>query len=177
MISTSSLVDNWFNCSLFFHWGFWLILLSQNLRFLLSCNLHNPHFSPANRTSKRTPFLNLLFWYLNPYPLFGQDKIALRVAKVLNKYQANKYYTLDIKESEFSYQRREELIAQEIAKDGIYIIRTSVEKTVMDAPTTVKAYKSRSQVESAFRCYKSIDLKVRPIYHYNPLFSQIELKV
>jgi transposase len=36
----------------------------------------------------------------------------------------------------------------------------------MDAPTTVKAYKSLSQVESAFRCYKSIDLKVRPIYHY-----------
>ena len=99
-------------------------------------------------------------------PLYGQDKIAFRVAKVLNKYKVNKYYTLDIKDSEFSYQRREELIAQEIALDGIYVIRTSVEKTVMDAPTTVKAYKSLSQVESAFRCYKSIDLKVRPIYHY-----------
>ncbi len=36
----------------------------------------------------------------------------------------------------------------------------------MDAPSTVKAYKSLSQVESVFRCYKSIDLKVRPIYHY-----------
>jgi transposase len=30
----------------------------------------------------------------------------------------------------------------------------------------VKAYKSLSQVEEAFRCYKLIDLKVRPIYHY-----------
>ena len=36
----------------------------------------------------------------------------------------------------------------------------------MDAATTVKAYTSLSQVEEAFRCYKSIDLKVRPIYHY-----------
>ena len=99
-------------------------------------------------------------------PLFGQDKITLRVAKVLNKYQANKYYTLEIKESEFSFSRREELIAQEIALDGIYVIRTSVSETVMDAPTTVKAYKSLSQVESAFRCYKSIDLKVRPIDRY-----------
>ena len=36
----------------------------------------------------------------------------------------------------------------------------------MDAATTVKAYKSLSPVEEAFRCYKSIDLKVRPIYHY-----------
>lgn len=76
------------------------------------------------------------------------------------------YYTLDIKESLFNYQRRDELITIETALDGIYVIRTSVPKTVMDTPTTVKAYKSLSQVESAFRCYKSIDLKVRPIYHY-----------
>jgi transposase len=69
-------------------------------------------------------------------------------------------------ESEFSYERREELIAMERALDGIYVIRTSVSATVMDASTTVRAYKSLSQVESAFRCYKSIDLKVRPIYHY-----------
>ncbi len=98
--------------------------------------------------------------------LKGQDKIALRVGKILNKYKVNKYYNLDIKEKEFSYERREEIIAQEMALDGVYVIRTSVKKTVMDAPTTVKAYKSLSQVEAAFRCYKSIDLKVRPIYHY-----------
>ncbi len=98
--------------------------------------------------------------------LKGQDKIAFRVAKVLNKYKVNKYYTLDIKDEEFSYERREELITQEVALDGVYVIRTSVKKTLMDAPTTVKAYKSLSQVEEAFRCYKSIDLKVRPIYHY-----------
>jgi transposase len=29
----------------------------------------------------------------------------------------------------------------------------------------VRAYKSSSQVEQAFRSYKTIDLKVRPIYH------------
>jgi transposase len=98
--------------------------------------------------------------------LKGQDKIALRVAKVLNKYKVNKYFKLDIQEDLFTYQRHEELIKQEEALDGIYVIRTSVEKEVMDAPTTVKTYKSLSQVEEAFRCFKSIDLKVRPIYHY-----------
>jgi transposase len=49
----------------------------------------------------------------------------------------------------------------------VYIIRTSVAKEVMSSEETVVAYKSLSQVEEAFRCYKSIDLKVRPIYHYN----------
>ena len=88
------------------------------------------------------------------------------MGKVINKYKVNKYYDLEMSESGFSYQRKTELIAQEIALDGVYVLRTSVESTLMDAATTVKAYKSLSQVEEAFRCYKSMDLKVRPIYHY-----------
>nr|WP_202935276.1 IS1634 family transposase [Microcystis aeruginosa] len=98
--------------------------------------------------------------------LKGQDKIALRVGKILNQFKVNKYYNLEITEEGFSYQRKLELIAQETALDGVYVLRTSLESTLMDAATTVKAYKSLSQVEEAFRCYKSIDLKVRPIYHY-----------
>ena len=98
--------------------------------------------------------------------LKGQDKIALRVGKVLNQFKVNKYYNLEITEEGFYYQRKLELIAQETALDGVYVLRTSLESTWMDAATTVKAYKSLSQVEEAFRCYKSIDLKVRPIYHY-----------
>ncbi|REJ43727.1 MAG: IS1634 family transposase [Microcystis flos-aquae DF17] len=98
--------------------------------------------------------------------LKGQDKIALRVGKVLHQFKVNKYYNLEITEEGFSYQRKLELIAQETALDGVYVLRTSLESTLMDAATTVKAYKSLSPVEEAFRCYKSIDLKVRPIYHY-----------
>ena len=95
-----------------------------------------------------------------------KDKIALRVGRVLNKYKVNKYYELEIKEDSFSYRRKEELITTEKALDGVYIIRTSVKKEVISAEETVIAYKNLSQVERAFRCYKSMDLKVRPIYHY-----------
>ncbi len=79
--------------------------------------------------------------------LKGQDKIALRVGKVLNQFKVNKYYNLEITEEGFSYQRKLELIAQETALDGVYVLRTSLESTLMDAATTVKAYKSLSQVE------------------------------
>jgi transposase len=98
--------------------------------------------------------------------LKGADKIALRVSKVLNKYKINKYYDLEITDSGFMYERKQELINREIALDGVYILRTSVDKAVMNEVEVVKAYKSLSNVEEAFRCYKSIDLKVRPIYHY-----------
>ena len=65
----------------------------------------------------------------------------------------------------FSYSRKREALAEAESLDGIYILRTSVEEETLDAPSTVKAYKSLSQVEQAFRSYKTIDLKVRPIYH------------
>ena len=45
----------------------------------------------------------------------------------------------------------------------MYVIPTSVCAEVLDDSKTVKAYNSLSQVEQAFRCYKTIYLKVGPI--------------
>ncbi|CDN15179.1 Mobile element protein [Richelia intracellularis] len=51
--------------------------------------------------------------------------------------------------------------------DGFYIIiSTSLDEETLSATDTVKAEKNLSQVEQAFRSYKTVDLKVRPIYHY-----------
>jgi hypothetical protein len=47
----------------------------------------------------------------------------------------------------------------------MYVIRTSVGAEILDDSETVKTYKSLSQVEQAFRCYKTIDLNMRLIYH------------
>ncbi len=46
-------------------------------------------------------------------------------------------------------------------------IRSSVPKETMTAEKLVSTYKSLAQVERAFRRLKSIDLYVRPIYHFN----------
>ena len=51
--------------------------------------------------------------------------------------------------------------------DRLYIIiRTSLDEETLSATNTVKADKNLSQVEQAFRSYKTVDLKVRPISHY-----------
>ena len=65
-----------------------------------------------------------------------------------------------------TYRRDAHRIAQEAARDGVYVIRTSVAETALDAEETVRAYKALSEVERAFRSYKTVDLRVRPIYHY-----------
>jgi hypothetical protein len=99
-------------------------------------------------------------------PLRGKDKIGLRVGKVVNRFKVGKHFVLDIGEERFSCRRDEKKIAQEAALDGLYVIRTSVAPETMPSEHVVRAYKDLSKVERAFRCLKTIDLKVRPIYHW-----------
>lgn len=100
--------------------------------------------------------------------LKGKDKIGVRVGRTINKYKMQKHFILEITEDSFSYHRNEEKIAREAALDGLYVIRTSVPKKALRAESTVRAYKDLCKVERAFRCLKTIDLKVRPIYHRDP---------
>ena len=99
-------------------------------------------------------------------PLRGKDQIGLRVGRELKSTKMQKHFELKIEDDSFSYQRKHEQIAQEAALDGLYVIRTSVLAETLSAERTVSAYKDLSQVEWAFRSLKSVDLKVRPIYHW-----------
>ena len=91
--------------------------------------------------------------------LKGEEKIALRVGKVIGKYKMAKHFELDITDSAFIYRRNIDAIAAEAALDGLYIVRTSVPATELDAEQTVRAYKGLSVVERAFRSLKTVDRK------------------
>ena len=67
----------------------------------------------------------------------------------------------------FSWRRRDAAIAHEAALDGLYVIRTSVSAQQLGAAEAVAAYKSLAQVERAFRSMKTVDLQVRPVFHYS----------
>lgn len=100
-------------------------------------------------------------------PLRGQAAIGLRVGRLLGRFKMGKHFQISIEENSFRYQRRQEQIQAEAALDGIYVIRTSVPADKVSAEQTVHYYKDLSVVERAFRSFKSVDLKVRPIYHYS----------
>lgn len=99
-------------------------------------------------------------------PLRGKDKIGLRIGRDLKGTKMQKHFELTIEDDSFSYQRLNEHIAEEAALDGLYVIRTSLSQETISAEQTVVRYKDLSQVEWAFRSLKSVDLKVRPIYHW-----------
>ena len=98
--------------------------------------------------------------------LKAKDKIGVRVGKVVNKYKVAKHFELKISKGRFSYRFLEEKVAAEAALDGLYVIRTSLSKERMDEADVIRSYKQLSNVEQAFRSFKGIDLKVRPIYHH-----------
>ena len=100
-------------------------------------------------------------------PLRGEQAIALRVGRVINHHKMAKHIELEIADDSFSWRRRDDAIAAEKALDGLYVIRTSLSETRLPAPDAVAAYKSLSLVERAFRSIKTVDLNVRPVFHYN----------
>ena len=130
----------------------------------------------AERARKREELLDATERVLEPIVaatqrdrrrLKGQDRIALRVGRVVGRYKMAKHFDLAIADDSFSYARKAESIAAEAALDGLYVVRTSLPAGQLDAAGAVGAYKRLSRVERAFRSLKTVDLKVRPVFHRN----------
>jgi transposase len=99
-------------------------------------------------------------------PLHGTAAIALAVGGVLNTYKMKKHFDLNITDDAFRFARKTAEIAAEAATDGLYVVRTNLPVETLDDADTVRSYKSLARVERAFRCIKTVDLNVRPVYHW-----------
>ena len=101
-------------------------------------------------------------------PLRGKQNIGVRAGKILNRYKMGKHFQLSIEDDSFRYERKTANIEREQSLDGIYVIRTNVDKESLSGEQVVAGYKSLSGVERAFRSLKTVDLHVRPIHHRLP---------
>jgi len=99
-------------------------------------------------------------------PLHGADKIGIAVGAVIGRHKMAKHFQIKIADDHFAFCRNQAQIAAETARDGIYVIRTNLPADAMTDPQVVASYKSLSQVERAFRSIKTVDLEIRPIYHW-----------
>jgi len=77
-----------------------------------------------------------------------------------------KHFELTITDDAFGFARKADAIAEEARLDGFYVLRTGLPAKQIDAAGTVQAYKSLAQVERAFRCIKTVDLELRPVFHW-----------
>jgi hypothetical protein len=97
--------------------------------------------------------------------LAGAAEIGKKAGEVLNKYKVAKHFDVTITDASLTAERKQAQIEEEARLDGIYVIRTPVPGTDLDAAGTVTAYKNLKYVERDFRHIKSDDLDLRPVFH------------
>jgi hypothetical protein len=139
---------------------------------LIACR--NPALA-AERRRKRAELLELTERNLRAIqarvhrarqPLRGAGAIGQAVGAVLGRRKVAKHFQIAIAENDLQFARAQQAIAEEAALDGFYVLRTSLPTAAMDAADTVRAYKSLARVERAFRSLKTVDLEVRPVFHW-----------
>jgi hypothetical protein len=99
-------------------------------------------------------------------PLRGAAEIGKAAGAIIGKRKMAKHFETVITDDGFVFTRKAEAIAEEARLDGIYVVRTSLAAEQADAATTVRSYKSLARVERAFRCMKTVDLELRPVFHW-----------
>ncbi|BCO37132.1 transposase [Mycobacterium heckeshornense] len=97
--------------------------------------------------------------------LTGAGRIGEAVGKIIDKYKMGKHFERTITDTSLTYHRNQAGIDTETALDGIYVLRTSVPATDLNAPGVVVGYKNLAHVERDFRSIKTDDLDLRPIRH------------
>src|SRR5437868_13272067 len=96
-------------------------------------------------------------------PLRGAAAIGQAVGAVLGRRHMAKHFQISIGDDTFCFAQNPLSIAAEAALDGIYVVRTNLPAEHSDTAATVRAYKSLSGVEHAFRSLKTVDLELRQI--------------
>jgi len=97
--------------------------------------------------------------------LQGESDIGLAVGAVWNRYKVKKHFQVNIADDTFTYERKEQQIAQEAELDGIYVIRAGrIASEELAAAGLVRAYKQLKEAEKGFGGIKG-PLEVRPIHH------------
>src|SRR6267378_3621011 len=136
---------------------------------LIACR--NPALA-AERTRKRHDLLAATEKLLAPIiarvtagRLAGADKIGVAVGKEINKHKMAKHFHYTITHTSLAVQRRHDQINAEAARDGIYVLRTTVPADQLDAAGVVIGYKNLAHIERDFRTIKVDDLDLRPIHH------------
>jgi transposase len=92
-------------------------------------------------------------------------EIGMKAGRLIGRYKMAKHFALTIEDGAFRWERQAASIEREKQLDGIYVVRTSEPKKRLSAADAVRDYKRLTEVEQAFRSVKSVDLRVRPIYH------------
>ena len=98
--------------------------------------------------------------------LRGAAEIGKAVGAVLGKRKMAKHFEIDITDAASASPARPRRSPTKPGWTASTCLRTSLPAEQADTAATVRSYKSLAQVERAFRCMKTVDLELRPVFHW-----------
>lgn len=107
----------------------------------------------------------ILAWAAKRTEPAADGLLGRKVGVALAKYKVGKHFEVEIAGGKVSWARKGKQIAEEARLDGLYAVRTSESAETLPAEEAVRRYKELEKAERAFRTFKGVDVRVRPIHH------------
>lgn len=96
-----------------------------------------------------------------------KDKIAKRLYRWINKWNMERFFSVEYEEGHFKFSRNDDEIERYSVLDGCYVIISNVDQETLNSEEIHGKYKDLKYVENAFRSMKVSDLGVRPVRHWS----------
>lgn len=95
------------------------------------------------------------------------DNYTIRCAIAAKKNKMQKYYTFCITNATIKIEFDNEKFNTDMLMAGKYVVTTSIQPEKMDKFQVRQNYRNLSEIEHAFRDFKSDNIQLRPVFHRN----------
>lgn len=97
-----------------------------------------------------------------------RDGILEQAVKAVNAFHVAKFYDYEAGEGSFRWWIRKDSLERERQLDGCYVITSDVSPERLSKEELVENYKRLQHIESAWRQMKTVQLEIRPVWHWKP---------
>jgi hypothetical protein len=135
-------------------------------RYVLCKNAETQQEETATRNALVAKTIQGLTRLANSRKKRKNQELSANVGEVLSRYRVAKFFTWQVTRGKLDFALNQQLVAQEEALDGCYIIRTEAPAAILTKDQAVQDYKQLAAVERGFRNLKTVALEIRPVYHH-----------
>lgn len=98
----------------------------------------------------------------------NRDLILEQAVKAVNAFRMAKFYGYEAGEGSFRWWVKTQALEREQQLDGCYVITSDVSPERLSKEELVDNYKRLQHIEAAWRQMKTVQLEIRPVWHWKP---------
>ncbi len=98
----------------------------------------------------------------------NRDGILKQAVKAVTAFHMAKFYDYEVGEGSFRWWIKTGVLDRERQLDGCYVITSDVSPQRLTKEELVENYKRLQHIETAWRQMKTVQLEIRPVWHWKP---------